>query len=439
MTSEEPLGHRTERRDLLGSLLLVLAGLALTWLAVRGGARLGTAGAPFLGTYRLQVGPASLLAPAVAATVLALAARGWFDRASWPVVQVVGYLAMLAWSLALALVDGTAGLTRAFHSADDHQPDVDAVGADPIGYLRSFTDTAAHHTPATRGHPPGPVLTLWALDRAGVHDELALGIAITAAGALVLPLVLSAVRGVCGDLPARRYLPVVALAPYAVWLSVSTDAFVAALGAAMVLAGVHASDARRTGLRAAAWAVVAGGLLGVAAMFSYAAPWLGLSAVCLYFARRRAALIAATGLGALLPVAGAQLLGFAWVDGLVAAHADFTERIEPHRSAVWWGAISMVVLLLAAGPPLYASLRKVRNTPGWPFLVGAAAAVLFSVLAGLARGGAEHAWLAFFPWLTVAAVAPQRQGGPAVPSPLLLVGAGAATALVIEAVLSTAW
>jgi hypothetical protein len=354
-------------------------------------------------------------------------------------VQVVGYLAMLAWSLALALVDGVAGLTRALRAPDGHLPDVAAVGDDPLGYLRTFTDAAAHHSPAARGHPPGPVLTLWALHRAGLHDEVALGVAITAVGALVIPLVLSAVRGVCGDQSARRYLPVVALAPYAVWLSVSTDAFVAALGAAMVLAGVHASDARRTGVRAFAWAVVAGGLLGVAAMFSYAAPWLGLSAVCLYFARRRAALIAATGLGALVPVAGAQLLGFAWVDGLVTAHADFAERIGPYRSAVWWGAISVVVLLLAAGPPLYASLRKVRNTPGWPFLIGAAAAVLFSVLAGLARGGVEHAWLAFFPWLTVAAVAPERQGGTPVPSPLLLVGAGVATALVIEALLRTAW
>jgi hypothetical protein len=97
-----------------------------------------------------------------------------------------------------------------------------------------------------------------------------------------------------------------------------------------------------------------------------------------------------------------------------------------------------VVLALAAGPPLYASLRKVRNTPGWPFLVGAAAAVLFSIATGFARGGVEHAWLTFFPWLTVAAVAPARQAGSPVPAPLLLVGVGAATAIVIEAVLATA-
>ena len=86
-----------------------------------------------------------------------------------------------------------------------------------------------------------------------------------------------------------------------------------------------------------------------------------------------------------------------------------------------------------------ASLRKLRNTPGWPFLAGAGAAVLFALLAGLARGGVEHAWLTFFPWLTVAAVAPHRQAGPPVPSPLLLAGAGALEAIVLSAILATPW
>jgi hypothetical protein len=127
------------------------------------------------------------------------------------------------------------------------------------------------------------------------------------------------------------------------------------------------------------------------------------------------------------------------VDGLLTAQADYATRIVPYRSPWWWTALSLVVLLLATGPALVASLRKVRNTPGWPFLVGAATAVAFSLVAGLARGGVEHAWLPFFPWLTVAAVAPERQGGELPPSPLLLAGAGAVIAIVIEAVLDSPW
>jgi hypothetical protein len=232
---------------------------------------------------------------------------------------------------------------------------------------------------------------------------------------------------------------VLVLAPYAIWVAVSMDVFVALLGAAMLAAGVRASARQRSGWRAAGWSVVAGALLGMATLFSYAAPWLGLSLVCLYFARRRPFLNIGTGLGALIPIVLADGLGFAWLAGLGEARDDYVSRIEPYRSVLWWSAISLVALLLAAGPPLYASMRKLRNTPGWPFLVGAAVAVLFSVLAGIARGGVEHAWLPFFPWLTVAAVAPERPGGAAVPPPLLLVGVGALAAVIIEAVLATPW
>jgi hypothetical protein len=385
---------RVTRWDLFVWLALAAAGLAFTWLAVRFASPLGTDAAPFLGTIRANVRPNSLLAPAVAAAVLAVAAHGWWDRTSWPIVLLTGYLAGLMWTVALAIVNGVHGL---------YGP--------------------ANHS----GEPPGPALVLRSIHRAGVTDPLAVGLLLTAIGALLVPLVLVAVRNGCGDLEARRYLPVVALAPYAIWVAASLDALVAVLVAAMVAAGAWASDNRRTGPKAGAGAITAGLLLGVAAMFSFAVPWMGFSLVCLYFARRRAALNFVTGLGALVPVGVAQLLGFRWVDGLLAAQRE--------RPVLWWGVISLVVLLLATGPVLVASLRKVRNTPGWPFLVGAGAAVLSTVLAGLARGGVEHAWLTFFPWLTVAATAPERQAGPPVAAPLLLVGAGAAAAVVVRALL----
>jgi methylthioxylose transferase len=413
--------HRDERRDLAGWLVLAGLGVLVTWLAVRGGARLGTAGAPFLGTYRLEIGPATALAPAVAAAVVVATVRGWWDRWTWPAVLVASGGAACAWALALTAVDGRAGFARA-------STDVTHVGDDPWEYLRSFTDQPG-------SHPPGSALALWAFDGVGLTDPLAVGLAVTVIGSLTVPLVLAAVHGVCGDRAGRRFVPVVVLAPYAVWLAAGTGALVAAIAAAAVAAGVRASDERRTGLRAAGWATVTGLLLGVAALFAYGVPWLGLSVACLYFARRRAALNLFTGAAALVPLGLAQAAGFSWVDGLMAARHDFGLRIEPHRSVLWWSGISLVVLLLAAGPALYASLRKAGNTPGWPFLVGAGAAVVFTVLAGLARGGVEAAWLAFFPWLTVAAVAPRRQGGPPVPAPLLLVGAGAAVAIAVAAVL----
>jgi hypothetical protein len=426
-----------QRQDLLIWFLLSAAGLLITYAAVRGGAQLGTRSAPFLGSYRFNLGLASVLGPAWATMVIVCSRRGVLEKLRWPVLLAAAWAASLAWSLALALVDGAAGLTRSLENTDNYQPDVAAVGDHVFAYIHRFTSDAAQHSNAARGHPPGPVLLLWLLHKIGLNQEIYLALVICGLGALIAPLTMVAVRGVCGELAARRYAPVLVLATYAVWVAVSVDATVAVLGAAMMAMGVHASA--RTGWRAGLWALGCGITLGVAALFSYAAPWLGLSVVCVYFARRRALLNVATGVGALIPVWLAHRAGFDWIDGLLVARADYAARIEPNRSAVWWGGISLVVLLLAAGPPLIRSARRYRNTPGWPFLVGAGVAVAFSVLFGLSRGGAEAAWLPFFPWLTVAAVAPTTQGGKIPPSPLLLVGVGAVTAIVIEAVLATPW
>jgi hypothetical protein len=428
-----------ERRDLGFWLIAGALGLGLTWIALRVGAQLGTQSAPFLGRYRWALGFGTILAPAVACAVLLAGYRGWFNRLSFRALLLTSYCATFAWALALALVDGAAGLTRSLESKSNYIVDVPHVGADPIAYLGTFTAHAGSHSVAARGHPPGPVLLMWALHRIGLTELLVLGILVAAIGALLTPLVLSAVRGVCGEIAARGYAPVLILAPYAVWVAVSVDVVVAVLGAAAMAAGVRASDKTRHGPAAGLWALAAGFILGLAALFSYAAPWLGLSLVCLYFARRRPSLNLATGVGALLPVGAAQLAGFGWLDGLLVASTDYSVRIEANRSYWWWAVLSLVALLFAAGPPLWASLRKVRNTPAWPFLVGAGTAVAFSVLYGLARGGVEAAWLPFFPWLTIAAVAPERQGGTPVPSPLLLAGGGAVTAIVVEAVLATPW
>jgi hypothetical protein len=319
---------------------------------VKSGANLGTKSAPFLGSYRFMFGFASVLAPAVAAGVLLATARGRFENAPWATVLVLGWAGSFVWALSLAVVDGAAGLTRSLEAPGNYLNDVPQVGDSVLSYLGRYVEAAPALSNAARGHPPGPVVLLWSLERLGITDRLTIGLLVTALGAAVTPFVLAAMRGVCGEAAARRFAPVLMIAPYAVWVSVSVDVVVALLGAAMVAMGVRASDRGRRGWRAGAWALACGVTLGVAALCSYAAPWLGLSAVCLYFARRRAWLNAVTGLGALLPVLLASLAGFTWLDGLMVARDDYAARVEPGRSALAWSAISVVVLLLAAGPPL---------------------------------------------------------------------------------------
>jgi hypothetical protein len=178
-------------------------------------------------------------------------------------------------------------------------------------------------------------------------------------------------------------------------------------------------------------------------MFNYAVVWLGVSVIAAYFVRRRPMLNVFSGFSALLPLALFRLWGFTWASGLSAAQADFSVRVGPHRSWALWAALDVLVLLLACGPAMLRAVRRIRLTPGWPFLVGAGLAVVFAVVSGLSRGEVERAWLPFFPWLLVPAVAPARRPEPgepdAGPTPLLLIATGAVGAIVIEAVLRTTW
>lgn len=415
---------------------VVAAGLVLSAVTVALHARLGTASAPFTGRYRLKLDAGSVLAPLVAGTVLVGVRRGVHERLPWRWLLLAGYLAAVCWALALAVVDGGNGLAAPVDAPDGYLPDTAAVGSDPVGFLRTFVERAGSHTVSTRQHPPGPVLLLWGLGRLGAHGPAALGLLITLLGCLSVPLIAVAVRSLCRERAARRLVPLLALAPYAVWLAVSLDAVTLTLGAGAVACGVVGSEPRRSPL----WAVASGLLLGGAALFSYNVGWLGASVIVTYFVRRRPLLNMISGAAALIPLALAQLAGFVWTDGLTAAQADFSVRVGPHRSWLLWALLDVFLVAIACGPAVAASARKIQRTPGWPFAVGAGLAVTFAILSGLSRGEVERSFLPFFPWLLVAAVASEPSDGTdSAPTPLLLVAVGALTAVVIEAVLRTAW
>jgi hypothetical protein len=430
---------RREATELGGWLLLAAAGLLLTAVAVALDAAVGSAGAPFTGAYRFKIEIGSLLAPAVAVTVLATVRAGALDRLRWPVLLVAAYIATVWWALSLALVDGGNGLARSMTSRAEYLTDVGAVGSDPVAFVRGFVDHSSGYSIATRTHPPGPVLLLWGFDRAGISHPQTLGLLLTLLGCAYLPLLAIAVRSLCHETAARRLLPVLVLAPYAVWLCVSMDAVTLLLSAGFVCCGVLASERDRSW----GWTIPCGLLLGTAALFNYAVVWLAVSVIAVYFVRRRPMLNVFTGAAALVPLAIFRLWGFTWPKGLSAAQADFSLRVGPHRSWALWAALDVLLLLLASGPALVRAMRRVRLTPGWPFLAGAGLAVVFAVASGLSRGEVERSWLPFFPWLLVPAVAPSRrpvEGEPdAGPTPVLLVGAGALGAIVIEAVLRTTW
>ena len=415
-------------------LLLVAGGFALTALARRLDLRVGVPGAPFTGEYRVKVEVGTVLAPAVALAVLAAVRTGVVDRLGWRRLLGVSYVAALGWALALAVVDGGNGLAFPIANADEYLRDVASVGDAPGRFVHDFVANTPHYSVATRTHPPGPVLLLWALRRLGLTHPTVLGVVVTALGCATVPAVAIAMRSLSGERAARRLLPVLVLAPYAVWVAVSMDGVTAALCAVFVALGVVASEPGR-GPR---WAVASGLVLGVAALFSYAVGWLAAIPLVVCFVRRRATTIAFIGAGALVPVAVFRALGFVWPDGLTAAQADWSIRVGPHRSWVLWAVLDLVVLVIACGPHVVTAARRIRRTPGWPFVVGAGIGVGFAIGSGLARGEVERSWLPFFPWLLVPVTGTDESGEPHRPS-LLLLALGALAAIVIESILRSAW
>ena len=436
-TDRESDAGQRQWQDLVCWLGIVAVGLAITVWAVASGARLGTDAAPFLGVYRIQLSPWAVAAPLVAIAVLWTSATARAARWRWRTVLGLSWLASFGWMTALALMQGPTGLTAYLSDRDGYRPDI--AGLDSLGELvRALADTDSPHSGSVTGHPPGTVAALWALHSLPL-PTWAIGLIWTALSAAAIPLILTVARSACGPAAARRFAPLIVLAPFAIWAAVGPDGLTTTIAAAALTAADRASRAARRGWPATGWAVSAGLLLALATMFAYLVAWLGLSMMLLYFARRRPGHNLVSGLAALVPLGVAQLCGFDWAQGLTAAYDGYLSRIETERSMGWWLVLCAVVLTVACGPALVAGARKVRNTPAWPFLVGAAAAVVFSAVVGVARGGVEETWLPLFPWLMIAATAPAVPGGRPQPAPLLLAGGGAVAGIALQAVLVSPW
>lgn len=331
----------------------------------------------------------------VAAGVLVAVQRRVHERVGWPPLLLAAYVATAGWTLALA-----------------------ATGGALWSSVATDVDTA----------PPLSGRLLDAVAGSEVDGAVAATL-LCLVGALATPLAAVAVRSLCDELSARRLLPVLVLAPYTLVVA-NVEAIALALGAATLAVAALASGPGRPGPLRLTLAVGCGLLLGTAALFGYAAILLAAGVVCVFFVRRRPLLNVATAGGFFVPVLLAGSVGLHWTEDLAAVLQDGSG--DRHYLAGLVSAI--VVLLIVGGPALIGSVRSMRTTPAWPLLVAGGAAVLASVLIGLVSGRlTPWAWLPALPWLLVAVIAPERQGGSSEPTPLpvVAVGAGAAYALAL--------
>lgn len=451
---------------------VLTAGVALIAVAIVVGAVLVSRGVPVLaglpplvGHWRPHVGPGTV--PAVVLAVLlvgngpALAAR-----LRWLGLLGAAWAATVAWTLALALVDGWAtGVSGRLATPYEYLsalPSLPAWGE----LLRTFTDRIPADAPGSwsthvAGHPPGAVLVFAVLDRIGLAGGGPAGVLCIAVGASAVVAVAVAVRRLAGEDTARALLPFLVLAPGAIWVGVSADAVflgVSAWGIALL--------ALATGSRGAhhdVAALGAGLALGGALFLSYGLVLLVLPAAAVLLVGGRWRTLAVAAIGVLAVVAAFAAAGFRWWEGYLAVRPRYYAGYGGDRPYGYWVWADIAALLLMLGPAVWvgaarllpvgpAALRALLRptarrpagaggrprspvtTPGLVLLVGSVAvAVAAAALSGMSKAEVERIWLPFAAWLAVACVAlPAR-------SRTRWLAVQALTALLLQHLVLTPW
>ncbi len=398
----------------------------------------------------------------LAVVIVGLAARGWFETARLRVVVLTTGLSAGAFATLLAVTDGRDGL---FYGVEhDTEYLVNLSITPPAGdFVRNFVVDIDNYTVHVRGHPPGFVVLLKALDAlwlGGAWPVVLLALAST----VLLPVgVLVAVWAIAGPPTVRRAAPFLVVAPYAIWMLTSADAFFTALGAwgvALVALGV-----RRDG-RGATWIGACGGLLLATLLFmTYGgAIYLVLPSVIVVVGwirhkrenRRGAAGRSGFGAGATATVVGAVVMaslvtmmwlaaGFWWFDGAEATRNEYWKGTAQFRVWNYFIFANVVIALFAVGPATFVGLTKLRERRLWVLVGGALLAVTIANLSQLSKGETERIWLLFYPWLVVAGASLVRQFRVrrwTVPANTVLagwLGVQAASAIALQAVLVTKW
>jgi hypothetical protein len=340
-------------------------------------------------------------------------------------------LAALAWALALALVDGPAGLLGSLGGRYDYLAAVTDAGS-PGAFLDGFLPGHAGWPVHVQGHPPGMVLLLLALDAVGLARTSVVAVVVLVGGSAAVPAVLVATRNVAGEAAARRLAPALVLTPAAIWWS-SADALFAGVAAWAVALAVLATTCRGS----ASWAlgVVAGMLGATSLMLSYGLVLLAGVPLAVGVWRRRLAPLAASAAVIVLAYLAVRAAGFDWWAGLEATRAAYEQGVARDRPYLVFLVANLVVFAAAVGPAAVAGLlRLVRAGRAAPLVVVAGAAVACAVVAdlsGLSKGEVERIWLPFGPWVTVAAAALPERG------PWL--AASGFTAVLLALVLQARW
>ncbi|MEC3975190.1 hypothetical protein [Amycolatopsis sp. H20-H5] len=446
-------GHRADL--IFAALAVVLVGAAtavgLYYNDPKSGVVIYAKAPPIFGDWLPHVGPGSAFAVLIAAAVV-LWGPSVAARTPWRRLLAFGYLASLAWTMALVMVDGWArGFTTRLTTDNEYLHEVPNIP--DIGYmLRSFSsrilEGAPHFwTTHVGGHPPGATLVFVWLDRIGLGGGAWAATACVVVGCLIAVAVPATLSLLGRHDAARAVVPFAVLTPGVVWIGASADglfAGVTATGIALLALAAVGFTKRR---RFAAFAAVGGGLLlGFGIFLSYGLVLLGVVALAVLIVGKQWRAAAFAVPAALAVVGVFALAGFWWLDGYHLVVERYYQGIAHLRPYSYWVWADIASFLIATGPAVVAGMRRTvtgaflekpkRSLLANPVLLivlAAMLAVAFADLSGLSKAEVERIWLPFGVWL-IPATALLPTG-----SRRWWLAAQAATALLVNHLVLTNW
>nr|WP_203616843.1 hypothetical protein [Streptomyces bauhiniae] len=400
---------------------------------------------PLFADWDPHVGPGTPAALILAAAGVAygptLAAR-----LPWRALPWVTWAVSAAWIVSLALVDGWHdGIARRLTTANEY---LQVIGRfhDIPATLRGFDDHILAGVPGNwpahvAGHPPAATLTFVLLDRIGLGGGGWAGMWCVVLGASASAAVVVAVRALADERLARRAAPFLVLAPAAVWMGASADAYFAAV-AAWALACLALALTRRSLL----WAAASGLLAGLTGYLSYGLTLIALVGIAVLVlaradlrARPLLMLPFLAGL-AVVPVVFA-LYGFNWWTAYHLLVTRYYQGVGGTRPYSYWIWANLACAAIITGPATAAALprtagsllhRDDRATARLALIVCAAlAALLIADLSGMSKAETERIWLPFAVWLLPACAL--------LPRPRAWLTAQAVLALLLNHLLLTGW
>ncbi len=332
-------------------------------------------------------------------------------RLSWRRLLLVTWATSGAWAMALALVDGwRRGFVSRLASTDEYLhevPGITDISATVSGFSARILDYQADSwTTHVSGHPPGALLTFVWLDRLGLSGGAWAATLVVLVGSSAAAAIIVAVRALGDETMARRAAPFAALAPAAIWIAVSADAFYAGVVAwGIALLAISTKKHR--------WpaSIAAGVLLGFGIYLNYGLVLMGLPAIAVLIAARTAWPLIGALAGAIVVAGVFTAFGFWWFDGYELVQERYYQGIATDRPFEYWGWANIAALFCAVGVAVPAAFPRIfgRIQPINLLVISAIAAVAMADLSQLSKAETERIWLPFAMWMLLApAVLPQR-------------------------------